>query len=160
MNEVSSWSENNWYALGSLLTQFAFLAGIWFARNFLKTIRASQEQVGALVILSIASEPSDDRRRVRLAGAPFAEANSYWLTPAEMQTASLATPTKGGSGRLALVRCGLVCWLQAPMNAGQDSKWRRMINWLQRPAAEAALAAVKATCDRSFQNPSVSTRAR
>jgi len=46
MNEFT-WIQSNWYALGNLLAQFAFLAaGIWFARKILRTMRASQEQVG------------------------------------------------------------------------------------------------------------------
>ena len=49
MNE-STWIQSNWYELGNLLSQFAFLAaGIWFARKILRTMRASQEQFGALL---------------------------------------------------------------------------------------------------------------
>lgn len=51
-------TQSDWYAAGALLAQFAFLAaGIWFARNFLQTVRALQEQVGALLKLSITSTP-------------------------------------------------------------------------------------------------------
>ena len=53
MNE-STWIQSNWYELGNLLAQFAFLAaGIWFACKILRTMRASQEQVGALLKLSV-----------------------------------------------------------------------------------------------------------
>jgi hypothetical protein len=53
MNEFTVWMQSNWYAMGNLLSQFAFLgAGVWFARQILKTMRASQEQVGELVKLS------------------------------------------------------------------------------------------------------------
>jgi len=54
MNEISTWVQDNWYSLGSLLAQFAFLAvGVWFAQKILRTIRASQEQMGALLKLSL-----------------------------------------------------------------------------------------------------------
>jgi len=54
MSEFTDWMQSNWYALGNLLFQFAFLAAaVWFAREMLRTIRASQEQVGALLKLSI-----------------------------------------------------------------------------------------------------------
>ena len=34
MSEFISWVQGNWQALGTLLTQLAFLvAGVWFARN-------------------------------------------------------------------------------------------------------------------------------
>jgi hypothetical protein len=60
MNEFTAWMQNNWYALGNLLSQIAFLgAGVWFARKILKTMRASQEQVGALLKLSVTGTISD-----------------------------------------------------------------------------------------------------
>src|SRR5712664_1106664 len=60
MNEFTAWMQSNWYALGSLLSQFVFLAaGIWFARKILRTIRASQEQVGALLKMSVTGAVAD-----------------------------------------------------------------------------------------------------
>src|SRR5260221_2025956 len=60
MNEFKPWTQNDWYALGSLLTQLAFLfAGVWFARNILRTMRAFQEQAGALLKLSITRAPGE-----------------------------------------------------------------------------------------------------
>ncbi|PYT78045.1 MAG: hypothetical protein DMG40_21345 [Acidobacteria bacterium] len=54
MNQIIDWMQNNWYELGSLLAQFTFLfAGLWFAQKILKTMRASQQQVAALLRLSI-----------------------------------------------------------------------------------------------------------
>ena len=55
MNEFTAWIQGNWYELGNLFTDFVFLAvGIWFARKILRTLRASQEQVGTLIKLTVA----------------------------------------------------------------------------------------------------------
>jgi len=55
MNEFTAWMQSNWYELGNLFTDFVFLAvGIWFARKILRTLRASQEQVGTLIKLTVA----------------------------------------------------------------------------------------------------------
>ena len=55
MDEITNWMQSNWYEFGSLVAQFTFLfAGLWFARKILKTMRASQQQVGALLRLSMA----------------------------------------------------------------------------------------------------------
>ena len=60
MNDFSPFPIKDWYALGSLVAQVGFLvAAVWFARSFLRTIRAFQEQVGALLKLSITSAPGE-----------------------------------------------------------------------------------------------------
>jgi len=63
MDQITNWMQSNWYELGSLVAQFTFLfAGLWFAQKILKTLRASQQQVGALLRLSMADglqEPSN-----------------------------------------------------------------------------------------------------
>ncbi len=54
MNEFSAWMQDNWYSVGSLLAQIAFLfAGVWFARKILKSLRATQQQFGAMLKLSM-----------------------------------------------------------------------------------------------------------
>ncbi len=54
MNEITNWMQNNWYELGSLFAQFTFLlAGLWFARRILNAMRATQQQFGALLRLSM-----------------------------------------------------------------------------------------------------------
>lgn len=46
--------QNNWYELGSLVSQFTLLfGGLWFAAKILKTMRATQQQMGALLRLSM-----------------------------------------------------------------------------------------------------------
>ena len=54
MNQTIEWIEGHWYELGSLIAQFALLfAGLWFAQKILKAMRASQQQFGALLRLSM-----------------------------------------------------------------------------------------------------------
>src|SRR5260370_26496805 len=73
MNEITAWIQSNWYELGGLFVQCTFLlAGVWFARKILKTMRASQEQVGALLRLSV-TDASPER--------PRSSATPYWVTP-------------------------------------------------------------------------------
>jgi hypothetical protein len=54
MNETINWMQSNWYELGSLSAQFTFLfAGLWFAGKILRAMRATQQQMGALLRLSM-----------------------------------------------------------------------------------------------------------
>ena len=54
MDQIANWMQSNWYELGSLTAQFTFLfAGLWFAAKILKTMRATQEQMGALLRISM-----------------------------------------------------------------------------------------------------------
>jgi hypothetical protein len=122
MNEFAAWIQNNWYALGNLLMQISFLAaGVWFARTILRTIRASQEQVGALLKLSAADRP-------------FASTSPYWLTPSETPTGSLSELHESRPSRMAVAWHGLIVWLQTPMSSGTVAPWRKALQWLQAPA--------------------------
>jgi hypothetical protein len=73
MIEISDWFENNWIDLARLFVQGAILAAVVrYGRKLLATLRASQEQVGALLKLSVsdavaarpapASEPEPTRQ--------------------------------------------------------------------------------------------------
>jgi len=54
MNEITNWMQSNWYELGSLFAQFTFLfVGLWFAKKILTSMRATQQQFGALLRLSM-----------------------------------------------------------------------------------------------------------
>ena len=54
MNQTIEWIQSNWYELGSLIAQFTFLfAVLCFAQKVLRTMRASQQQLGALLRLSM-----------------------------------------------------------------------------------------------------------
>ena len=135
MSEFTIWIQSNWYALGNLFVQFGFLAaGVWFARKILKTMRASQEQVGALLKLSVTGAVTERPSPSVVAERSFSNASPYWLTPAEVPpSAPLALP-EGGPSRWAVARHSLLTWLQTPMSSGETAPWRKAIKWLQAPA--------------------------
>lgn len=137
MIEFSSWTQVNWYAVGTLLTQLGFLiAGVWFAHSILKIIRSFQEQVGALLKLSISAGPNEARPEATGLKRSIAETSPYWLTPSETQIASQAAPEPVASGpsRFVVAWHGLLHWLITPMNSSWLAPWRRVIHWLQAPA--------------------------
>ena len=54
MNDFTDWFQNNWIDLARLAVQIAILAAVVrFGRRILAALRASQEQVGALLKLSV-----------------------------------------------------------------------------------------------------------
>jgi hypothetical protein len=130
-----SLDQNNWYAPASLLIQLAFLvAGVWFARHVLRAMRAFQEQLGAMVKLSITGLA--DERHLSSAGAKqsLAEVSPNWLAPSETETAGLPESTENGPSRAAVARHKLILWLQAPMSGPEMARWRQIITWLRAPA--------------------------
>jgi hypothetical protein len=135
MNELNSWTEVNWYAVGSLLVQFGFLAAaFWFARNFLRTIRVFQEQVGALLKLSITGTPVERQSESVAPRRLFADGSPYWLPHTEPHGQTAPMPADRGSEQHLGALHALVLWLQAPMHSAQVSAWRRLLHWLQAPA--------------------------
>jgi hypothetical protein len=133
MTEFCSWAEAHWQPLAALLVQLGFLvAGVWFTRNLLKTLRSFQEQVGALLKLTIAA-PSDDRHPASMtARQALAESSPYWLAPSETQTVTVMPPASGASVPNGLVAGWrwLVLWMKAPMTSSEVTPWRRIITWL------------------------------
>jgi hypothetical protein len=133
MNEYT-WIQSNWYALGNLLVQFAFLAaGIWFARKILRTMRASQEQVGALLKLSVTGLVAERPSSSVIAERTLSGASPYWLTPPEIPLVSMPEPRVDSPSRWAIAWHKLVVWLQTPMSTGEVAPWRRVVRWLQAP---------------------------
>jgi hypothetical protein len=125
MSEVNDWMQNNWYELGSLLVQMGLLvAGVWFARKILRTLRASQEQVGALLKLSVLDASAE-----RPAPAAIVE------RAARIEAPALALPDRAeGVAEMVATRGGLLKWLQAPMESGGAAPRGRVMRWLQAPA--------------------------
>jgi hypothetical protein len=121
MNEFNDFIQNNWFESGTLLVQGAILAIIvWYARKTLKTIRASQEQVGALLRLSLSDMIAERSPSATTEDAPV-----------------LTSPEQGESDGSHLLGAGrgVVDWLQAPMGGGGGvNPLRRVIRWLQSPA--------------------------
>lgn len=131
MNELGT----QWYAAGSLLLQAGFLiAGVWFAGRILKNMRAAQEQMGALLKLSL----SGGYGEVEKLRTPAARATPYLLDgwPVAMESPGTAMPENlRREWRLASAWSGLLDWLQTPMKSSGDGSWRRVVRWLQTPAA-------------------------
>jgi hypothetical protein len=126
--------QGGWYALGTLLTQLAFLvAGVWFARNFLRVIRAFQEQIGALLKLSITGGPAERQPAGSRSTQFLAEVSPYWVAPLQRESASEPGPEEKVEKRSGGAWRRLVHWLQGPMSSNGVSPWRRAINWLQAP---------------------------
>ena len=65
MSQISDWFQNNWIDLARLLVQCAILAVVVrYGRKLLATMRASQEQVGALLKLSVSDAVAERPERV------------------------------------------------------------------------------------------------
>jgi hypothetical protein len=138
MNDFSPLPIKDWYALGSLIAEIGFLvAAVWFARNFLRTMRAFQEQLGALLKLSITSAPGERQSTNTAARNVLAEGSPYWLPPS--LSASVDAPpsptevVERGPNLFAAGWQRLVHWLREPMGGSRVSYRRRVMNWLQAP---------------------------
>jgi hypothetical protein len=139
MNDFGPLAIKDWYALGSLIAQLGFLvAAVWFARNFLRTIRAFQEQIGALLKLSITSSPGERQASNATARNVLAEGSPYWMPPSLMTPADApahhSDVVERGPGLFAVGWQRTLHWLREPMGSAQVSYRRRVINWLQAPA--------------------------
>lgn len=143
MSGISSWLQTNWRELSSFLVEIAFLiAAVWFARNILKTLRAFQEQIGALLRLTIA--PADAAREALREGvrakSNLGEASPYWLTPTETRNAgdaenvALSEPAASGPSWMVRAWHSAVLWMNAPMISAEAGTWHRLMNWLRTPA--------------------------
>ena len=164
MNDFGGWMQDNWYQLGSFFVQFAFLcAAVWFARRILRTLRASQEQVGALLKLSFygtAPErtpevpshsnlaevaPSSHPTEVSPQYGPAeisplpplrSEANSYWLPPAPSQPPAAFVASRDNPLHLVSSGPGFMGWLKSPMTVTTGtSPFHRVLRWFQSPAS-------------------------
>jgi hypothetical protein len=135
MSDLTALDQNNWYASVSVVIQLSFLiAGVWFARNVLRMMRAFQEQVGAMLELSITGVTGERHQPSASAKQSLAEVSPYWLAPSETETAGLSAPIESGPSSVAVARRKMVLWLQAPMSGAGMAPWRRIITWLQAPA--------------------------
>lgn len=155
MNEFSTWMQGNWYALGNLLVELAFLmTGVWFARKILIAVRASQEQFGALLKLSL-TDALRERAKTGETGEVAPESpESLWDVPAERHTRyvmaewptiapALSLPEPESRRKRLFLAFGSAVlqasraanrWLQTPMARGKHQPWRRVMHWLQSPA--------------------------
>jgi hypothetical protein len=135
MNDFGPLVSNDWYALGNLVAQLGFLvAAVWFAGNFLRTIRAFQEQIGALLKLSITSAPGERQSTNTAARSVLAEGSPYWLPPTPSSPTSAPEVVERGPNLFAAAWQRTIHWLREPMGSAQVTYRRRVINWLQAPA--------------------------
>jgi hypothetical protein len=143
MTEFSTWMQSNWYEFCTILAEFAFLAvGVWFARKILKTLRASQEQFGALLKLTLTDELGERAKANAAAHRSASSVEADRPTPyvmAEWPTApeTPALALRGGQrshNPLAAAWRGTVGWLQAPIRSHGPSPLRKVARWLQAPA--------------------------
>jgi hypothetical protein len=134
MNDSTTLDLSSWFAPAGILIQLAFLiAAIWFARNVLRTMRAFQEQIGALLKLSITGATTE-RNFAANPSRPMADASPYWLAPTESEPVAPLQPAERGPGRITVARRKMLLWLQSPMTTTQPAPLRRVITWLQAPA--------------------------
>jgi hypothetical protein len=139
MNDFSPLVIKDWYALGSLLAQLGFLvAAVWFARNFLRTMRVFQEQIGALLKLSITASSGERQSPNTAARNVLAEGSPYWLPPSHSAPANAPADSpevvERGPNLFVVGFERMLHWLREPMGSSQVSYRRRVINWLQAPA--------------------------
>lgn len=120
MTQFSDWIQANWFEFGMLVVLCAILATVvWFARNILKSLRASQEQVGAILRLSVSDVVPMPAALLQTQAAP---------SPALREPAPRVPNLLVASGRT------VVNWLNAPMRRRSASPWRKAVRWLQAPA--------------------------
>lgn len=142
MGDVTAWIQTNWQELTTFLVEVAFLiAAVWFARNVLKALRAFQEQMGALLKLTITPSATERENPPASARSSLAESSPYWLTPSEAQTEgatqepTLSEPVE--SGPIWIVRAwhGITNWMNAPIiSRRRVGPWHRLVSWLRSPA--------------------------
>jgi len=124
--------QSQWYAAGSLLIQAGFLiAAVWSVRAILKTIRASQQQMGALLKLTLCGSSAEDNVRAAVRPTPYLLDGWPEIpeNPASSVIANRETEVPQRS-----VWGGLVGWLQMPMASSGIGSWRQVVRWLQAPA--------------------------
>jgi hypothetical protein len=121
MTQFIDWIQNNWFESGILVVLCAILATVvWFARNILKSLRASQEQVGALLRLSVSD------------GLPAPTASQQ--APAVEPAPYLSEPAPRGPNPLIATGRGVIYWLNTPMRHRSENPLRKVARWLQAPA--------------------------
>jgi hypothetical protein len=135
MNDFGAWIEGNWYQLGSFFVQIAFLfAAIWFAGKIVKTLRASQEQVGALLKLSVSGISPERHAEPALMQRNASEASPYWLPPAPSQPTTQFVTKEDNPYHESSSGPGFIGWLKTPMRiTNGTSSFHRVLRWFQSP---------------------------
>jgi len=93
MSDFSDWLQNNWIDLARLAVQCAILATVVsYGRKLLRTLRASQEQIGALLKLSVSDTAAQPATASIAEPEPSLEAKTFSsLLPEPLHTPSMAS---------------------------------------------------------------------
>jgi hypothetical protein len=156
MSDFGAWIQNYWSELGSLLALCGiFAAVVWYGRKILRTMRASQEQIGALLKLSVSEGVAERTPAARFEAPvePAAALHSLTGIPdrissqraafqpsayeAPALTAAIFEETEGvGIGtRLAAFFGAVIRWFRSPIRKTRRVVPRsRVMRWLQTPA--------------------------
>ena len=122
---------SHWYQAGSLFIQLGFLiAAVWSVRTIAKSIRVSQEQMGALLNLTLSGAYSEGNERARPRPTPYLL--DGWPEPKHAPVYATMENNDREVRRGAFA--GLLAWLREPMASSGIGHWRRMVRWLQAPA--------------------------
>ncbi|HJZ65301.1 MAG TPA: hypothetical protein VKD70_13345 [Candidatus Acidoferrum sp.] len=135
MNDFGAWMQANWYQIGSFLVQLAFLfAAIWFAGKIIKTLRASQEQVGALLKLSVSGITPERHTEPAPLARAASEVSPYWLPPAPSQPTTQFVTSANNPDHEVSSGPGFIGWLKTPMRITTGtSSFHRVLRWFQSP---------------------------
>jgi hypothetical protein len=121
---------SQWYQAVSLLIQVGFLiAMVWSVRAILKSNRASQEQMGALLRLTFGGPRLEENVSTGARPTPYL-LDGWPAAPCAPVQSSIENKDRVSNSVFA----GLIEWLEQPMVASGVGPWRRMVQWLQSPA--------------------------
>jgi hypothetical protein len=124
---------NRWFQAGSLFIQAGFLiAAVWSVRAILRSLRASQVQMGALLQLTVSGTHSEENARTGPRPTPYLL--DGWPEASQHAAAEETIENPPNRRHRERVWAGLVGWLQQPMAGSNLGMWRRMVRWLQAPA--------------------------
>jgi hypothetical protein len=131
MSEVSVGMQNYLSGLAMVLVLCGILAAVvWYGRKILGTLRASQEQIGALLKLSISDAVPEKSAKPGISFERAAVLHSFTDVPDLAPLPGLATallPETESAG----FAWGVIRWLRAPIYWNRPSG--RIIRWLQAP---------------------------
>jgi len=135
MNDFGAWMQANWYQLGSFFVQIAFLfAAIWFAGKITRTLRASQEQVGALLKLSVSGITPERQAEPVPLSRSTSEVSPYWLSPTPSQPTTQFVTGESNPYHEVSSGPGFIGWLKTPMRITTGtSSFHRVLRWFQSP---------------------------
>lgn len=143
MSEMNAGIPNYWSELATLLVLCGILAAVvWYGRKILSSLRASQEQIGALLKLSISDAIPEKSARSGLWFEPAGVLHSLTgvpdraNAPAPRLTAAILPETEipGNGTRAVEFARGVIRWLRAPIRRNRKmGPSSRLIRWLEAP---------------------------